>query len=149
MPRWLEALLLNPWLAVAGSVASIAGLIVTWVVWRNVRHLRRAYLTRARVPEQLKVLKRLAKRLSDPSGEPGAAAGATKLDLSELGAILSNLARKLPKAERQKAEKLARRVAGDQRTMGQAELVDVHAELHSLIRAIEESQKDRAWSRDT
>lgn len=55
----------NSWISFFGSIASIIGLFLTYKVWLGMKNLRRFYVSKATVPQQIQQLSSLREQISD------------------------------------------------------------------------------------
>lgn len=57
--------MVNIWLSVVGSVASIVGLVMTYVIWLGVKNLKTFYVAKATIPQQLSELEVMRDKIEE------------------------------------------------------------------------------------
>jgi len=93
------------WLSGVADVASVASLIVTGIVWWQIRTIRRSVMRNARVPEALRDLKIFSDELQQNlKGWPELEREANAV-LQKVDSVLANVLPKLEGAERGKIKK--------------------------------------------
>ncbi len=131
-------------LALAADIASVMGLMVSAVVWLNVRKLRAFYTFRARVPEVIASLNERASNLSSLLSDFEGSRQSIELELAEAAVLIRSLAKKSSGAPRAAAESLASRIelnfprsASDARQL--------YVAIRTLLLTFKEVQSDYNW----
>ena len=120
-------------LGVAGDIASVAGLVISVIVWLQVRSIKRSFVLRARLPELLVALRAISADLLKVLKNSDMQPGDPRAELARLNALLTHLMDKVERPQRE----MAKRILDVSREGGSRRLVTVSWK--------EQQQRDEVW----
>jgi hypothetical protein len=154
--EYRTAMVVPEWVGLAADVASIAGLTITILVWRQVRSIKRSFVLRARIPEILIALKSINANLLNGFGAPGEPSRDPRADLARLHAVLVNLLQKVERPQRALVKALQDEIREGNRLtalnlpllqgISRDAIWQVYFGVEGLLESLKQVTKDNKWS---
>lgn len=131
-----------------GSVASIIGLLLTVVVFLNIRSIKRFYVFRARVPELLERLIEQSSKISTYQNDFVNSSQEIDIVVAQVEITLKSLKQKLSGSVKSSVGKILKqleRLVNQSKTS--ANLWSLYIDLQKLIAEVQELQSDLKWEK--
>ncbi len=135
------------WLGILGSGASLVGLLISGVVWWNVRRIRSFFLARARVPELIRALQIHMTKLERHLEAYEESRSDFHSEMAKTKATLINLAPKLPRTTKKEVDVFLIALQVVSRSASKEEVRRVFDRLTTLLASVRHLEKDMKWSR--
>ncbi|MEW6347699.1 MAG: hypothetical protein AB1646_01440 [Thermodesulfobacteriota bacterium] len=135
------------WLGVVGSVASLVGLLISGLVWRDVRRIRAFFLARARVPELIRAIQMHMAKLERCLEAYERSRTDFHSEMARTRGTLANLAPKLPRHAKKEVHAFLNALHVLSRGASKEEVRRVFDRLVGLLASVTQLEKDMKWSR--
>ena len=133
---------------IVSSIASIASLLLTILIFINLRRIRSYYLFTARVPELADQLKAVSSKLAGYLNEFDDFVPQITLELAGVEVTLLSLSRKVDGRTKRSVNSLLKSVrAYDPKAKDSEALWDIYVDMHKVVVAIEDLQQDKKCER--
>ena len=140
-------LLKNITLSNLGNAASIVALFLTFLIFINMRKIKRFYVFTARVPELLEKLANHASKISAYQKDFSSSTREIKLLLAETEILLKSIKSKVGTRQIKSSVKRVLKIVTQYNpaTQDQDALWTVYVEIQKLVSEIQEFQSDLKW----
>ncbi len=129
-----------------GNAASIIGLLLTIMIFINLRNIKRFYIFTARVPELLEKMRQHAGKISSYQEDFSNSGQEIELELAGAEITLKSLKGKVSRRTKSSIKRVLKAVKNYDRTeKDQDKLWAVYVEIHKLIAEVQELQSDLKW----
>ncbi len=133
-------------LTIAGSIASIIGLAVSLYVLIELKKIKKHYLVRVRLPEQIRELEQLTNAISKNLMDYEINLNKINLDIKKLEPILTNILSKIPARLRKKTKNMIKSLEKSQKNLTKVKVREIYEESLVFICSLKEFNKDLPWS---
>jgi len=141
----------------AADVGSLLGLVITCLVWRQTRALKKAFVLRARLPELSTALRAISSDLLKHLQDSSPDAQGLDAAIARLNALLANLSQKVDGSLHRMIQTLLGKSGGKRskllswRGSGRSgvsveQAWGVYGDVQGLLEALNQAAKDSKWS---
>ena len=129
-----------------GNAASIIALLLTFMIFINLKNIKRFYIFTARVPELLEKLGKCAGKISSYQKDFSNSSREVDLKLGEAEIVLKSLKSKVIRPTKSSVKRVLKVVKNYDRTeKDQEKLWAVYKEIQMLIIEVQELRSDLKW----
>ena len=130
------------------NLASIVALVLTIVIFMNLRSIRRFYKFTARVPELLNKLIQHARKISEYQKDFATSHREIDLEIAEAEVVLKSLKNKVNRQTISSISRVLKTIKTyNRQRYNSNQLWEVYIEMHKLIAEIHELQSDLKWEK--
>lgn len=144
------------WLDVAGGLASILGLIITFRVWRQVKTIKRTFTLRGRLPELSTAISDISRELLNTLSSEDVQSSHFRAQIERLNGVLINLMALIDNPQRGMARQLHVACGGNpgllsrfrrrhSKPISRDRAWDIYYKSQGLIESLEQTAQDLHW----
>ena len=139
---------MNDFLSLIGTLASVAGLIITAITYVKVKNLEARYLFAARAPELVQRLNEQASNLVEYLRDFSRSTEPIRAELLQTVATLKSLERKASEHERASVKQLLKLIQEhDARVSSEESAWKIYSEIRKVEEEVRNAQEDLKWRR--